>query len=392
MGQSFTREELFELVWSEPITALASRFKLSDVGFAKACKRADISRPPRGHWAKLAAGKKVSQAMLSVRGPGMSNEVRIGQKNLYHNSYSEKEILEIDLQAPIFEDTIEIVSERVRALIPPVTIPRFPERAHIKIRKFLDADDERRKKQQSSSYSFSWDAPLFDDAFEKRRLRVLNAVLTALEKAGMRPTISGRDARSLDVAINDTHVQFSLDAATQKEKSFHGGSVWTRGTSKSLRLQILSGGWSSNARIIWEDQEKNKLENHLTDIVVELIISGERRLRAIQQHQYEWMVERKIKLVEEIKKRKEEAEKKERERLIALEQARIDRLLGDATAFRQANDIRSFITEVSECLAETDGCISNVGFDDWCKWANAQADRIDPVRSGKLLGALKDED
>lgn len=55
------------------------------------------------------------------------------------------------------------------------------------------------------------------------------------------------------------------------------------------------------------------------------------------------------------------------------------KLLGDDTYFQQENDISSFIAEISECLAETDGCISNVGFDDWCKWANTQVDRIDPV-------------
>jgi hypothetical protein len=36
----FKREELYELVWAEPIKKLATRFEISDVGLAKACRRA----------------------------------------------------------------------------------------------------------------------------------------------------------------------------------------------------------------------------------------------------------------------------------------------------------------------------------------------------------------
>lgn len=44
------RKELYQRVWSEPVTKLAKEFGLSDVGFAKLCKRNEIPRPPRGYW------------------------------------------------------------------------------------------------------------------------------------------------------------------------------------------------------------------------------------------------------------------------------------------------------------------------------------------------------
>ena len=56
--RTFEREKLYDLVWSRPIRVLATEFNLSDVGLAKACKRANIPRPPRGHWAKLKAGSR----------------------------------------------------------------------------------------------------------------------------------------------------------------------------------------------------------------------------------------------------------------------------------------------------------------------------------------------
>jgi hypothetical protein len=50
---SFTREELYDLVWSRPISKLAKELGVSDVGLAKACKRADVPLPGLGYWAKL---------------------------------------------------------------------------------------------------------------------------------------------------------------------------------------------------------------------------------------------------------------------------------------------------------------------------------------------------
>ena len=41
------RAELYELVWSTPMTKLASRFGVSDVALAKTCKKYDIPRPSR---------------------------------------------------------------------------------------------------------------------------------------------------------------------------------------------------------------------------------------------------------------------------------------------------------------------------------------------------------
>lgn len=392
MSQTFTRQELFDLVWSEPMKTLAGRFELSDVGLAKACKKANIPRPPRGYWAKLAAGKKVARSALPTRGPGMFDEIEIGGGRYgYHRSHSENEILNANVQPPVFDDSIEEVAERVKATIPRVTVPRFHERAHRQIRRLLDADEERRQKQLASRFPSSWDDPLFDDAFETRRLRVLNAIITALEKADMKPSVQGRYARNLSVGINDINVQFTLDATTQKDDPFRDASIHTRGSSNILKFQILSWGPSSSVRMSWEDKDKTKLESYLTDIVVELIVSGERQYRKSRQGLYEWMVERKANLLEEIQKRKEEAERKERENLAALEKARVDQLLGDAAAFRQAADIRAFVADVEARFATGDVSVSQGELEAWHTWALAQAERIDPVRSGRFVVSMMDK-
>lgn len=61
-SRSFTRRQLYELVWSKPIATVAAELGLSDVAIAKICSRHRIPTPPRGYWAKLQAGKKAKQA------------------------------------------------------------------------------------------------------------------------------------------------------------------------------------------------------------------------------------------------------------------------------------------------------------------------------------------
>jgi len=59
-----SREELYRRVWSTPTAQLAQEFGISDVAIAKACRRLQIPKPPRGYWARLAAGQKVKRTPL----------------------------------------------------------------------------------------------------------------------------------------------------------------------------------------------------------------------------------------------------------------------------------------------------------------------------------------
>lgn len=61
---TLTREELYELVWSKPATAIASDFGISDVAVAKHCKKHEVPRPSRGYWAKKEAGRNPRKQAL----------------------------------------------------------------------------------------------------------------------------------------------------------------------------------------------------------------------------------------------------------------------------------------------------------------------------------------
>ncbi len=53
---TLSRKDLFDAVWTRPLSELAPQYGLSDVGLRKICDRFEIPTPGRGYWAKVRAG------------------------------------------------------------------------------------------------------------------------------------------------------------------------------------------------------------------------------------------------------------------------------------------------------------------------------------------------
>lgn len=69
MNNSITisRKELYEKVWSYPLTQLCKEFNLSDNGLRKICTKHDIPLPIAGYWSKIKFGTKVIKTKLPVK-------------------------------------------------------------------------------------------------------------------------------------------------------------------------------------------------------------------------------------------------------------------------------------------------------------------------------------
>ncbi|TGU95023.1 hypothetical protein EN794_025635 [Mesorhizobium sp. M00.F.Ca.ET.151.01.1.1] len=65
-----SREELYRLVWSEPMTKVAERFEVSGSYLARVCTVLNVPRPERGYWSKLAVGKAPKAGQLPEARPG----------------------------------------------------------------------------------------------------------------------------------------------------------------------------------------------------------------------------------------------------------------------------------------------------------------------------------
>lgn len=58
------REELYNMVWSKPVSQVAKEFGISDIAVRKRCIRLNIPMPERGYWSKQKNGKTVTKPEL----------------------------------------------------------------------------------------------------------------------------------------------------------------------------------------------------------------------------------------------------------------------------------------------------------------------------------------
>ena len=269
------------------MSTLATRYGISNVALAKACRRYNIPVPERGYWAKKKAGKGVQQRPLSIRSPGMSDTVTVGAEYGSANcAASDRELLETTPEPPVFEHSLDEVTAEVRAAIGKVSVPKVMNHPHRLIAKLLAADEARRKKVVESPFLLGWDDPLFDTPFERRRLRLLNAIFTALDRYGVKPWLSDKEARGLGINIHGQRVLFSLDDANVKESYDSYPYKRCANPSGKLKITIQSGSWTNKSKRAWEDAKGLPLEKVITDIVIELIVAGEKQYRDFAQSHY----------------------------------------------------------------------------------------------------------
>jgi len=64
MKREFTRQELYDLVWSKPVTTIAAELNVNSSILRKICKDNEIPLPSFGYWPKIKWGKDAIKAQL----------------------------------------------------------------------------------------------------------------------------------------------------------------------------------------------------------------------------------------------------------------------------------------------------------------------------------------
>lgn len=384
MNGQFTRKELYDLVWSQPMRTVAANIGISDVALAKHCKKANIPVPNRGYWARKQAGKPTVEIALPPRFPGALDRIGGGSReHYYYNSDWTEKFREMPIPpVPTFDEDMSSVEERARKLVGKVRSLRKFEPAHPLVMKLLSHDEERRR--EFLKWGSSYNAPKYEAGIERRRLLIVNTLFGVAARLGCRPSMStskyGQDAggeRDISISIGQSHIYFTIEPTKSKKESQREG----------LRLAFGTARDRAGTTKFWEDNDENSLEDQLTNVMVEMLVSAETSYRERLLREREWVIERKAAAEAEAKKRQEEAEREARALQERLAKERIDRLFAQAKALERADYVRTY---VKSALARADELsIERADLERWAAWARAEADRIDPIKNGLIAEAVK---
>lgn len=377
MTKTYSRQELLDIIWSKPTREVAEDIGVSTAAISTYCKDNDIPAPPRGHWLR-AEGKRVKKPSLPPRGIGKRDTIRVGGSNGYYYSYPEPAgLMTMDIgPAPSFQPSIGKVMEAVRQQVGKVSVPRDFSKAHHLIRRLLEHDEERRIKYLSASYHSYWEAPYFDAPYEKRRLRMMNALMLNLHRLGGRATMRDKNPLGFSYKVGHQNLYVTVDHPESRRSSWMSEELATRSASEPIVISIGQGDKDKKPQRRWIDNGSDKVEAHLQDILVSMIVTAEVEFRDDELRRHNWLISRKEQLIENERKRIEEEQRRERERVEADRKARYDGLLLDAAAHRQAEDIRTYARSVD---AARNALNNSAEADAWVAWALSQADAIDPI-------------
>jgi len=386
MAYFFTRQQLYDLVWSGPMTALAKSLAISDVGLAKACRRCDIPLPPRGYWAKLNAGKPVVRPTLPLRAPGASDRVTVGQdRPQFFRPTGDKDtadVISAPPQPPVYDETIEAVEARIRQALPAkFRYVRTLDNAHPQIARLLREDDERREAMAKSRYAF--DKPRFESRFEQRRLTFLSNLFMLLARLEVLGSARGPEGRDLGARVGDQYVRFKVETLETLRPRKRSGVGATK-KSEPMVIEVEVGRWQHGEReerLFWSDDENGRLEDRLREIGVAIVLTGERQYRKALQFSYDWERRSFDEKVEKMRKAREEAAQREREARMQAEQNQINSLLALVRARREAQQIRAYVDEVLSSTQAVPGRAFDGDRDTWAKWARSVANKLDPLNA-----------
>jgi hypothetical protein len=295
---------------------LAQQYGISGNGLAKICDRLKVSYPPRGYWAKLAAGQAVQKVPLA---PWVENSPATATIN-------PTPALEPEPELPA---AVMAMMDKVRSAAVPV-----PERLTLphKIIARWHADHERRKVEAQRERD-PWIKKLKDPgeltAAIRRRHRILDALFKGVERNG--GIIKEDDRHQLYCELHGEKIEFHL---REKQKMVRGdnGSRQFQSTGK-LVIAIktcLPKGFQRE----WAETDEKPLDAMLPHIVATFVAASP----VLAEQTAHAMEVRRKREIEEHKRYQAEQERK----LIAnrlrrfREFAQIHRDVGDSLAFLNA--------------------------------------------------------
>jgi hypothetical protein len=397
----FEREALFKEVWETPMRTLAAKYGLSDNGLRDICHALEIPAPPRGHWAKKAAGHTVFTPALpptnrpttysfrtiqreSLLPPNEELAAWLSERLTFEADQANKVIVESELTRPhpLVRQTIKILDEyrrnleasKKRAEAPPKPRDRWQpdfsafgrpswreylSKGYIELhgealplRVSLDAADRALR---------LWDALI--KACIDRKMEISlgkNRLLVAERHVNLELRMSERLVRTVlsTKGMSETDILFN--------RNIHYESTG------ELRIFVYCLGTEWKAA----DDAKGKLEDRLNTVLARIHSEAKLSLDATAERAERDRLER----LEGERRELEQQAEAERQRLAEVERQRIAALVAEAENWKRVTVVREYVEAIKMFVLETNlPTESKAPLDTWIAWAEQAANSIDPM-------------
>ena len=365
MEQSLSRSELYDLVWTRPLSKLAPRFGVSDVGLAKICFKYRVPRPWRGYWAQRAAGKRIRRPKLPALRP--DEEQSLGT-------------IKFKRRAERAEATGPVAEQERYEAQHPIRVPkRLSSKPHPLVqgtRGWYQAESGSRMRQSTQRLDLRVDRKSLS-----RALRIMDTLLKALERRGFRVIAKAGEKPRTIVKVNGAELCIRLEERRRQvrippstaDQMLAGSDSWMARSRLELEytgqlVLRIDQFWPQNVRKSWGDGKRQRVEDLLNRFIVGFVRAAE----AKKAQDREW---------EERRRLREEAERRRLEEIRRAEEQRrrAEQLATDAALWAKAQQIREFVAAVRDGAIK-EGRVSD-GLSEWVAWAEDQVAQLDPLEA-----------
>lgn len=361
-----TRQELYNLVWSKPMTKLALEYNISYIDLREICKKKDIPIPLLGHWQKIQFNKKVKVIPLPKDFKG--------EDSIILNEIETKENEEIinfhKLLKEITDDTSLSFKVQDKLSNPDKLISEAKE------------DFATKAKQEYGIYrgiTTTSSGIISISVAPKncnRALRIMDKIIKLLKQRGHNVVVK---SNTTVVVIKEEEIKIRLREKLKRITIPDAKYSWNN--TDYVPTGILSFKIDEYPEKEFNDTNNITLEEQLPKILTKLELVSKKIKRDNK--------EREIRHQEYLKKREiEEAIKKRH----AYEIENFKKLLENSERWKKATDLRNFIHELENKAIKENKLSEELS--NWIKWSNDKADWFDPLvnKNDDLLTEKDKED
>ena len=380
-----TRKELYDLIWSEPMTTVCKRFGITDNGLRKHCKSMNIPTPPIGYWARLQSGKDVEKIQLPNDYVGEKQDVNL-QEVEHRETKSDEDIVDLTPRINKQRELEQLlVNEKADCFI-------VPEVLYAKDPLIIDTKEKLRLSKESSSnnnylkrnpYKNTIKETLNIFVSEKstdRALSIFSTIIKALRYRGHNIKINKESTFAM---INGE--ELCINITERKKQDRNSNNPYDNNNNifcGELRFNISYTSyenWRGISAKTYQDTAHTRLEDKIVSIIAFMEIKAEEiKIERIEQEQ------RRIQREEDerIRRELEEIRKAKLEELEAKRKAELKEfqsLFTMADRLYKANIIRDYIHRYEDYLQK-----NNIEEEEVLKkiaWAKEKADWLDPFIS-----------